>query len=116
MTDRTFAERLRAVIDNDPNLSEAGLATKAGLDNSTIRQLLSGKTRNVRVDTAMKICGALGITIEEFMGSPRTSEERDILRLISQLPVHLRRQLLGYGQGLVAAQDQPLGLPQKDEE
>lgn len=116
MIDRTFAERLRAVIDNDPNLTEAGLATRAGLSNSVIRKLLAGDTKNPRIDTAMKICAALGTTIEEFMGSPQTQEERDILRLISQLPVHLRRQLLGYGQALADAQDQPPLSPPKDDQ
>lgn len=116
MTDSTFAERLRLAIQNDPNLTEAGLAVRAGLDNSTIRQLLAGKTKNPRVDTAMKICAALGTTIEEFMGSPRNEEERDILRLVSQLPVHLRRQLLGYGQALADTQDQVLLPPPKAEE
>jgi transcriptional regulator with XRE-family HTH domain len=116
MQEQTFAARLRAVIDSDQSLTEAGLATRAGLDNSTIRQLLAGKTKNPRVDTAMKICAALGTTIEEFMGSPQTQEERDILRLISQLPVHLRRQLLGYGQALADAQDQPLSPPPRDDQ
>lgn len=116
MIDRTFAQLLRAAIEADNDLTEAGLATRAGLSNSVVRKILAGDTKNPRVDTAMKICSALGTTIEEFMGSPRTPEERDILRLISQLPVSLRRQLLGYGQGLVAAQDQPLALPPKDKE
>ncbi|MDZ4393799.1 helix-turn-helix transcriptional regulator [Cypionkella sp.] len=101
MTDRTFAELLQARINSDPTLTEAGLAVKAGLSNSVVRKLLAGTTRNPRVDTAMKICSALGTTIEEFMGSPRTPEERDIAYLVSRLPVALRRQLLGYGQGLL---------------
>lgn len=116
MTEATFAERLRAVIDSDPNLTEAGLAIKAGLDNSTIRQMLAGKTKNVRLDTAMKICSALGTTIEEFMGSPKTPEEREILRLVGQLSLPLRRQLLGYGQAIAGAQDQPpLSEPKDDQ-
>jgi transcriptional regulator with XRE-family HTH domain len=106
MTERTFAEKLQAVIDADPDLTEAGLAVKAGLNNSSIRGLLSGRVKNPRLDTAIKICSALGTTIEEFMGNPQTPEERDIARLVSQLPVDLRRQLVGYGQGLLAADDQ----------
>lgn len=116
MIDRTFAERLRAIIDSDPNLTEAGLATRAGLSNSVVRKLLAGDTKNPRIDTAMKICSALGTTIEEFMGSAKTPEEREILRLVGQLSLPLRRQLLGYGQAIAAAQDQPpLSEPKDDQ-
>lgn len=104
MADRTFAEKLRAVIETDPELTEAGLAVRAGLSNSVIRKLMNGTTQNVRVDTAIKICRALGTTLEEFMGSPQTPEEREIARLVSQLPAPLRRQLITYGQGLLDAQ------------
>lgn len=106
MENRTFAEKLKAVIDADPNLTPAGLAKMAGLDNSAVRSILSGRAKNPRLDTAMKICAALGTTLEEFMGSPQTPEERDIARLISQLTVEERRQLIGYGQALLDAKGQ----------
>jgi DNA-binding XRE family transcriptional regulator len=99
MTD--FVDILVARISADPDLTEAGLATAAGLNNSTIRQMIKHH-RNPRVDTAMKICRALGTTIEEFMGEARSSEERAILRLISQLPDPQLRQFLGYGEALAA--------------
>lgn len=105
MTDRTFAEKLRARIDADPDLTEAGLAVKAGLSNAAIRKLLAGNTQNPRMDTAMKICRALGTTVEEFMSEAETPEEHEIVRLVSQLPAHLRQKLLGYGQGLLDAED-----------
>jgi transcriptional regulator with XRE-family HTH domain len=111
MADRTFAERLRAVINSDPEITEAGLATKAGLSNSVVRKILAGHTQNPRVDTARKICAALGTTLEEFMSDAQTPVEREIVRLVAQLPEHLRQQLLGYGQGLAAAADQS---PPKD--
>jgi transcriptional regulator with XRE-family HTH domain len=102
MADRTFAERLRAAIDADPDLTPAGLATKAGLDNSTIRQLLSGKANNPRVDTAMRICAALGTTLEEFLGLEYDPVQREIVRLYMQLSVEERRLLLGAAQGIAA--------------
>jgi transcriptional regulator with XRE-family HTH domain len=67
MPDRTFAERLRRIIDADPDLTVAGLAVRAGLDNSALRSLLSGKSKNPRLDTAMKVCAALGTTLEDFL-------------------------------------------------
>lgn len=107
MTDRTFAERLKAVIDQDPTLTEAGLATKAGLSNSVIRKLLKGNTQNPRVDTAVKICAALGTTLEDFMsgafqGAPTAAdaEAQRIRNLLSQLTPDERIRLVTYGEGL----------------
>lgn len=102
MTERTFAERLRVVIDADPDLTEAGLARAAGLDNSTIRQLLSGKAKNPRLDTAMKICRALGTTIEHFMGSDLDPTQAEILALYVQLSDAERRILLAAAKGIAA--------------
>lgn len=116
MGSSSFVERLRKVIEEDPELTPAGLAVKAGLDNSAIRSLLSGRAKNPRWDTIEKICAALGTTVEEFMGNPQTREERDIARLVSQLPVELRRQLIGYGQGLLDAQGSGPREPPEDGE
>lgn len=104
MKNRTFAERLKRVIEGDPSLTEAGLAVRAGLANSTIRKLLAGTVQNPRVDTAMRICEALGTTVDQFMRPDQTPEEQEILRLTRLLPDHLRRQLLGYAEALSGAQ------------
>lgn len=101
---KEFVDILMERLESDPGLTEAGLAKAAGLDNSTIRQMIKFR-RNPRIDTAMKICRALGTTIEEFMGQAQTEEERRILRLVAELPVELRRQLIGYGEALAAAPD-----------
>ena len=100
MSTRTFAQRLQAVIDADPKLTAAGLATQAGLNNSAIRYILNGRVQHPRLDTAEKICRALGTTYNDFMSDELTSEEAEILSLLSELPDDLRRQLLGYGQAL----------------
>lgn len=107
MENRTFAQRLQTVIDADENLTPAGLATRAGLDNSAIRSLLSGKAKNPRIDTAIKICAALGTTLEEFMGDDfsgldpqqktTTQHIRDLLR---QLTIDERIRLVSYAEGL----------------
>jgi transcriptional regulator with XRE-family HTH domain len=112
MTERTFAQRLKAAIEADPNLTEAGLATKAGLSNSVIRKLLKGDTQNPRVDTAIKICGALGTTLEDFMSGafqdatvPADEEDQRIRHLMSQLTIEERVRLVTYGEGLRDARE-----------
>lgn len=113
MTDgnRKFAERLRARIAADPDLTEAGLSVKAGLSNSTIRQLLAGKIESPTLRTATKICDALGVSVEEFMKDGLNEYEQEILFLISQMPEHLRMQFLGYGQALAGVADQAPPTP-----
>ena len=107
---KDFVDILVERLASEPELTEAGLAKAAGLDNSTIRQMIKFH-RSPRIETAIKICKALGTTIEEFMGQPQTEEERRILRLVADLPVALRLQLLGYGEGLAAAANPPLLPP-----
>lgn len=106
MPESEFVRRLRRRIADDPKLTVAGLATAAGLNNSAIRSLFSGKSKNPRIDTMEKICAALGTTVDQFMKPEQTEEEREIVRLVSLLPDHLRRQLLGYAEALADAQDQ----------
>lgn len=99
-----FLIKLQAVIDADENLTISGLAIKAGLDNSAIRQMFA-HDRSPRISTMRKICEALGTTLEEFMSNAQTPEEQQIVRLVSRLPAHLRQKLLSYGQGLLDAED-----------
>ena len=93
--DDEFVRRLKKRIDEDPDLTPAGLAVRAGLDNSAIRSLLAGRAKSPRFSTVVKIMDALGTTLEEFMGEPRSKAERDILNLLSQMPDDERLQLLG---------------------
>jgi transcriptional regulator with XRE-family HTH domain len=95
-----FLIRLKARIDSDPGLTAAGLSLKAGLSNAAIRQWFSRSTSSPTLESARKVCAALGTTLEEFMSDAQTEEERQIVRLIIQLPDDLRRQLLGYGEAL----------------
>lgn len=121
MSDRTFAQRLQSVIDGDPDLTPAGLAKKAGLDNSAIRSLLSGKAKNPRIDTAIKICSALGTTLEEFMSesyrspsAPADEETQRIRTLLSQLTPEERIRLVTYGEGLRDARQMMPQAPPPD--
>ena len=97
---KEFVDHLSDWLASDPNLTEAGLAKAAGLDNSTIRQMIKFR-RNPRVDTAMRICASLGVSIEEFMsGAPRDPVTARLLRLMPKLDADERAQLLGYGEAL----------------
>lgn len=121
MSDRTFAQRLQAVIDADTDLTPAGLAKKAGLDNSAIRSLLSGKAKNPRIDTAMKICAALGTTLEDFMSGafpnsavPADEEAQRIRTLLSQLTPEERVRIVTYGEGMRDARQMAPQAPPQD--
>ena len=110
-----FVERLRKRIESDPELTAAGLAVRAGLDNSVIRGLLTGKAQNPRWDTVQKICAALGTTVVEFMSDPQTEEEARILRMLGRLTVDEQMRLLGYGDRILEERDRPPGpAPQGD--
>lgn len=109
VTEDTFVERLRRRIDSDPELTPAGLAVKAGLDNSAIRSLLAGRAKNPRWDTVEAICTALGTTVVEFMSDPQTEEEARILRLLGRLTVAEQLRLLGYGDRLLEERDRVPG-------
>lgn len=98
---KSFVEILRDRIDNDPNLTVAGLAVKAGLDNSTIRQMIS-QNRSPRIDTAIKICAALGETVESFMQQSREPAVSEILFHLEQLTPEERDLLLAAARGLRA--------------
>lgn len=123
MSDPTFAERLQRVIDSDDSLTVAGLSVKAGLDNSALRSILSGRVKNPRLDTAVKVCAALGTTLEDFMSGAfeagrvsADTEAQRIRSLLSQLSLHERRLLLTYGEGLRDAQNQDRQERPEDDE
>lgn len=118
-----FAQRLQRVIDNDPDLTPAGLAVKAGLDNSAVRSLLSGRVKNPRLDTSIRICAALGTTLEDFMSGdyeagqlPTDPENQRIRALLSELSPHERHLLLSYAEGLRDAKSQDSTQPPQDDE
>jgi transcriptional regulator with XRE-family HTH domain len=123
MSEPTFAERLQRTIDNDPALTVAGLAVKAGLDNSALRSLLSGRVKNPRLDTAIKVCAALGTTLEDFMSGayeagrvPADTEAQRIRSLLSQLSPNERRLLITYGEGLRDAHGESNQRPPEGDE
>lgn len=98
---RTFVEILVDRIAADPGLSEAGLATTAGLDNSTIRQMIKHK-RSPRIDTAMKICKALRVTLDDYFAEDIDPVRAELSFLLDQLEPEELRFLLSSARGLSA--------------
>lgn len=94
-----FIDILAARIASDPDLTEAGLAKKAGLDNSTIRQMIKYR-RSPRIDTAIAICRALGETVESFMSGGRDPVMNELLSHLEQLTPAERDLLLGAVRGI----------------
>ena len=94
-----FVDILIERINSDPSLTEAGLAKKAGLDNSTIRQMIKFR-RSPRIDTAMKICAALGETVESFMAKTNDPVMSELLLHLRQLSEPERDLLLAAARGL----------------
>jgi hypothetical protein len=101
----SFISKLKAAIDADPLLTPAGLSKRAGLADSAIRLMFLRENQSPSLSTAESICNALGTNLIEFMSEAETAEGREIVRLVSQLPLPLRQQLLGYGQALADAED-----------
>ena len=103
MTD--FVDILIQRIEGDPTLSEAGLAVRAGLNNSTIRQMIK-MHRSPRIDTAIKICRALGETVETFMSKRHDPIMSELLFHLEQLTAEERALLLAAARGLRAPHQQ----------
>lgn len=97
-----FIAKLKARIEADDRLTPSGLAKKAGIDNSTIRKLLSGENTSPRVATAEKICAAMGTTLYDFMGDQPDPLRQEIADLYNQLEPAERRLLLAAARGMLA--------------
>jgi transcriptional regulator with XRE-family HTH domain len=97
-----FVKLLKARIEQDDRLTASGLAKRAGIDNSTIRKLISGENSSPTLSTAQKICAALGVSLEEFMGLDVDPLQAEIVDLYNQLSPEERRLLLSAARGLAA--------------
>lgn len=109
-----FLERLDFTIQNDREINVSNLAIKAGLGNSVIRLMLKNRS-SPTLNTAEKICHALGTDLVTFLSDAKTEEEKEIVRLLAELDVASQRELLGYGRGLRASQDPSHHATDEDE-
>jgi transcriptional regulator with XRE-family HTH domain len=101
---KTFREALISAIEVS-GVSVRELAKGAGVSADQLYKVKQGKSSSTNVDDAAKIAHYFGKTLDEFMGSPADQFPHQIATLYNRLPDHLRRKLLGYGEGLLDASD-----------
>ena len=101
-----FLLKLKAFLESnkDAGVTAAGLSKQAGLADNAIRRWLAGTSKSLTIASARSVCLAMGTTLEEFLSSAQTAEERTIVALAAQLPDELLQRLLTYGEGLRDAQ------------
>lgn len=94
-----FIEGLRLIFEARKDLTPAGVSTDAGLDNSTIRKLLSGQNSSPRIETAEKIASAMGYrlsTILEIGAGRIPLSAIDLVTKIEQLPPKYSEEAIRY--------------------
>ena len=109
--------RLRALIDRS-SLTQGQLAAKSKVSQAHLSRLLSGKRRNVKVETVQKLATALGVDVSELIPQaiPRQITKQDIdlsapdLRLVfnklAELPPEDRQLVLDMIRPLIERADQ----------
>lgn len=64
---QAIIQRIKNLINRNVNIQNYHqLATKAGLNESVVRAILSGETKNPSTETIYYISVAFGITLSEF--------------------------------------------------
>lgn len=61
MTDTTWRDRLRAVLDGPPKLDMKAISLRAGLGATFVRDILE-RGRQPSVDNFVAVCGAIGVS------------------------------------------------------
>ena len=96
-------EELKA-ITKQKCLTYADLSARSGIPQGSLKQLFSGRIPNPGYDTVCAIYRALGLDDD----SPAT--EPDIVRVYDALSDRGRSLLMGYAEGLLAAEDKDVAF------
>ncbi|WP_102869778.1 helix-turn-helix domain-containing protein [Phaeobacter inhibens] len=81
----------------------AQLARAAGMNATAVYDILSGKSRNPRLDTIHKIARELGVTVQHLLREKSDDKLRDdISAVLDSLPDEDRRRLLVTAQAWIA--------------
>ena len=114
-----FIEGMRKIFAMREDLKPSRVSVDAGLDNSTVRKLLSGANASPKVETAQKIADAMGIELATIiaLGSHEASDQLvSVISQIDQLPEEELRELLRFVNYLEAkseAASEPASEPQQ---
>ncbi|MBO9457336.1 helix-turn-helix transcriptional regulator [Paracoccus sp. R12_1] len=123
-TNDPFVEGLRRIFQARPDLTPAAVSTRAGLDNSTIRKLISGANKSPKIETAQRIANAMDYQLSDIIAVGEHSDPTtalDWLRILDQVSPHVREEAIKYAlylqsQNTEAALSRARAVPSDDEE
>lgn len=98
-TDDPFVEGLRRIFTANPTLKPSVISVKAGLDNSTIRKLISGANSSPKIETANRIADAMGYQLADVIAIGAHEDPSlalDWLRLLDQVTPEVRDEAVKY--------------------
>lgn len=94
-----FVEGLRRIFDANPELKPAAVSVRAGLDNSTIRKLISGANSSPKIETANRIAQAMGYDLADVIAVGSHQDPAmalDWLRLLDIVSPEIRDEAVKY--------------------
>lgn len=129
LQDKTYMEQdeLNALIARnlerlmeDRNLNPSAWAKKAGLGHTAVRDITQGKVKNPTYSTLVRLAEAASVDVRLITVGPDLEavdqQAAELVDLAQQLEPELRRQLIAYGEGLLAGRGRPLqGSPSDDQ-
>lgn len=80
-----FIEGIRRIFDARADLKPAKVSVDAGLDNSTIRKLLSGTNASPKVETASRIANAMGYSLATIISIGAHDTSPEIVNLLDRI-------------------------------
>lgn len=101
-----FYKILNSIMENK-NLSIPEVARKCNLADSTIRSIITRKTKKVSLDVAFKLSKGLNVTLEELNGDVSstipdyTSEEQQHIEQFRKLNIVGRKKVSAYTNDLI---------------
>lgn len=97
--DDPFVEGLRRIFSANPDMKPSVISVKAGLDNSTIRKLISGANSSPKIDTANRIADAMGYQLADVIAIGAHEDPSlalDWLRLLDEVTPEVRDEAIKY--------------------